>query len=145
MNAMSAMNPSIHKKLLTEPGLYFFVFALLGTAYVIGGSVKQGTVEHACSSILRAVNVATGECRRLADSLESTYQPALSAIGDRIVACGGQLGASMTHICQIFNTRENTYVVVLYCIIKKSCARSVKLLLFIYISRIHNPRPDTSK
>ncbi len=106
--------------------------------------MKQGNVEHACSPIIRAVNVATGECRRLADSLEPTYHSALSAIGDRIVACGGKLGASMTQICQIFNTRENAYVVVLYSITKKRCGRSMKLLSLIYISHIHNPRSDTS-
>ncbi len=79
-----------------------------GTAYVIGGSFKKGEVKHTCSSIVRAVNVATGECARVADTLEPTYQPALSAIGNRIVACGGYVGFTMTRICQIFNPKGNT-------------------------------------
>ncbi len=72
--------------------------------------MKKGDVEHACSSIVRAITIATGECIRVADTLEPTFQPALSTIGDKIITCGGRLGADPTRICQIFNPGENTYV-----------------------------------
>ncbi len=81
---------------------------------MIGGSFITGGVEHKFSSIVRAVNVATGECVRVADTLEPTFQPALSAPGDRIIACGGRLGSLVTRICQIFNARENTCVFLLH-------------------------------
>ncbi len=85
---------------------------------MIGGSFKTGGVEHFCSSIVQAVNVATDEYMRVADTLESTFQPALSALGDRIIACGGFLGPQMTRTCQIFNARENACVFLLHFLTK---------------------------
>ncbi len=78
---------------------------------MVGGSFKPGGVEHTFSSIVWAVNAATGEYMREANTLEPTFQPALSALDDRKIACGGRLGSLVTRTCQMFNTGENTCVV----------------------------------
>ncbi len=76
---------------------------------MIGGSTNARLPESS-SRVVTCVNLANGNISRAEPLLEATSEPAIASSQNMIAVCGGSPNGIPTPTCQVYSTREMTYV-----------------------------------